>query len=71
MMNNISMVSGQPSAGDAMSNGNNYNLSFPTLPVLKTSQTIGTAQLKKRSNFKSSTVNEVIYHAILIVINKY
>jgi hypothetical protein len=65
------MVSGQTSSGDAMSNGNNYDLAFPTLPVLKTSEKIGTAQFKKRSNFKSSTVNEVIYHAILIVINKY
>ncbi|XP_025405844.1 vigilin-like, partial [Sipha flava] len=60
MMKNVSMVSGQPSAGDAMSNGNNYNHSFPALPVLKTSETIGTAQFKKRSNFKSSTVNEII-----------
>ncbi|XP_025419554.1 vigilin-like [Sipha flava] len=56
MMKNVSMVSGQPSAGDAMSNGNNYNLSFPALPVLKTLETIGTAQFKKRSNFKSSTI---------------
>jgi hypothetical protein len=65
------MVSGQPSSGDAKNNGNSYDLVFPALPVSKTSNTIGTVPFKKRWNIKSSTVNEVIYHAILIVINKY
>ncbi|XP_025416174.1 vigilin-like [Sipha flava] len=60
MMKNVSMVSGQPSSGDAMNNGNSYDLVFPALPVSKTSNTIGTVPFKKRSNVKSSTVNEII-----------
>jgi hypothetical protein len=71
MMKNDSMVPGQPSSGDAMNNGNSYDLVFPALPVSKTSNKIGTVPFKKRSNVKSSTVNEVINHANLIVINKY
>jgi hypothetical protein len=71
MMKNVSMVSGQLSSVDSKNNGNSYNLVFPALPVSKTSDTIRTVPFKKRSNVKSSTVNEVIYHAILIVINKY
>jgi hypothetical protein len=71
MMKNVSMVSGQPSSEDVKNNGNSYDLVFPALPVSKTSNTIGTVPVKKQSHVKSSTVNEVIYHAILIVINKY
>jgi hypothetical protein len=70
-MKNVSMVSDQPSLEDVKNNGNSYDLIFPALPVSKTSNTIGTVPFKKRSNIKSSTVNEVIYHVILIVINKY
>jgi hypothetical protein len=65
------MMPGQPSSGDVKNNDNSYDLLFPTLPVSKTSDTIGTVPFKKRSKVKSSTVNEVIYHAILIVINNY
>ncbi|XP_025406272.1 vigilin-like [Sipha flava] len=60
MMKNLSMVSGQPSSGDTKNNGNSYDLVFPALPVPKTSNTIGTVPFKKRSNVKSSTVNEII-----------
>ncbi|XP_025409088.1 vigilin-like [Sipha flava] len=60
MMKNESMVSSQPSSGDVKNNGNSYNLVFPALPVPKTSNTIGTVPFKKRSNVKSSTVNEII-----------
>jgi hypothetical protein len=67
----MSMVSGQLSSGDSKNNGNSYDLVFPALPVSKTSVTIGTIPFKKRSNIISSTVNEVIYHATLIVIIKY
>jgi hypothetical protein len=65
------MLSGQPSSGDAKNNGNGYDIVFPALPVPKTSNAIGTVPFKKRNNVKSSTVNEVIYHAILIAIIKY
>jgi hypothetical protein len=71
MIKNMSMVSGQPSSGDNKNNGNSYDIVFPALSVSKTSNTIGTVPLKKRINVKYSTVNEVIYHSILIVINKY
>ncbi|XP_025419238.1 vigilin-like [Sipha flava] len=60
MTKNMSIVSGQPSSGDAMNNGNSYDHVFPALPVSKTSNTIGTVPFKKRSNVKSSTVNEII-----------
>ncbi|XP_025423354.1 vigilin-like [Sipha flava] len=59
-MKNASIVSYQPSSGDSKNNGNSYDLVFPALPVLKTSNTIGTVPFKKRSNVKSSTVNEII-----------
>ncbi|XP_025405776.1 vigilin-like [Sipha flava] len=51
---------GQPSSGDVKNNDNSYDLLFPTLPVSKTSDTIGTVPFKKRSKVKSSTVNEII-----------
>ncbi|XP_025411910.1 vigilin-like [Sipha flava] len=59
-MKNVSMVSGKPSLEDVKNNGNSYDLIFPALPVSKTSNTIGTVPFKKRSNIKSSTVNEII-----------
>jgi hypothetical protein len=70
MMEIVSTVS-VPSSGGAKDNGNSYDIVFPALPVSRTYNTIGTVPFKKQSSIKSSTVTEVIYHAILIVINKY
>lgn len=72
-INTVPMVSSHTSPGDAENNSNNYALVFPPLPISKTlGMTNGqTAPFKKRSHVRISIVNEVIYHAILIVTNKY
>jgi hypothetical protein len=74
-MKSAPVVSNLTSTGVAGYNSNSYAIVFPALPALKT---LGNIRIKrqsavseKRNIVRTSIVNEVIHHAILIIINKY
>jgi hypothetical protein len=74
-MKSVPVVSNLTSTGVVGYNSNSYTIMFPALPALKTLGNIGikrqSAVFEKRSIVRTSTINEVIHHAILIIINKY